>query len=332
MLLNVTLLIASFLVILGGCEFFSNGVEWTGKKMRWAEGVVGSVLAAVGTALPETLIPIIAILFHSDEAGHAVGIGAILGAPFMLSTLTLMIVGIAIFIASFYLKRRDNCLNIDVRAIKRDNYFFLIIFSIAIFTSFFKTHALKSVVAIFLFLSYFYYLYISFKQEGIVNDDVNPLYFARESISPRMKIILWQVICGLAGIVIGAHYFIIFVTKVAADLKISPLILSMIITPIVTELPEKMNSVLWVLKGKDTLALGNITGALVFQGCIPVAFGMFFTPWKIEGITLMSSAMALISSLIFYILLGTKKKVSSFHMMFLGLFYILFIIYLVINF
>ena len=328
MFLDIVFLITSLLVILGGCELFSNGIEWTGKKMQWAEGVVGSVLAAVGTALPETLIPIIAILFHSDEAGYEVGIGAIAGAPFMLSTLTLMLVGITLFIRSYILKKRDNYLNIDVDAIKRDNHFFLIVYSIAIFTSFFKIHALKSVAAIFLFLSYFYYLYISFKQEGIVNDDVSPLYFARKSIAPRMKIILWQVLCGLGGIVIGANYFIVFVTDVAEGFKISPLIFSILITPIATELPEKINSILWVSRGKDTLAIGNITGALVFQGCIPVAFGMFFTPWIIEKATLMSAGMAILSSLVFYFMLRSKKGINSFQMIFLGLFYLFFILYL----
>jgi len=49
-----------------------------GKKLDLSEGAVGSVLAAVGTALPETLIPIIAIVFAGDAAGHEIGIGAIL--------------------------------------------------------------------------------------------------------------------------------------------------------------------------------------------------------------------------------------------------------------
>jgi len=78
-------------VILFGAELFTNGIEWFGKKLELAEGAVGSVLAAAGTALPETMIPIIAILFSGGEAANAVGIGAILGAPFMLSTLAMFV-------------------------------------------------------------------------------------------------------------------------------------------------------------------------------------------------------------------------------------------------
>ncbi|MBN1630980.1 MAG: sodium:calcium antiporter, partial [Thermoleophilia bacterium] len=101
----VFLLIVAFVVILAGCELFVNGVEWFGRKLNLGEGAVGSVLAAVGTALPETVIPLIAILFAGGggeeggpDAGHEIGIGAILGAPFMLSTLAIFVCGISVVI------------------------------------------------------------------------------------------------------------------------------------------------------------------------------------------------------------------------------------------
>ena len=72
------LLVISLFVILAGAELFTNGVEWVGEGFGLSEGAVGSVLAAVGTALPETMIPIIAIAFGSGESSEAVGVGAIL--------------------------------------------------------------------------------------------------------------------------------------------------------------------------------------------------------------------------------------------------------------
>src|SRR3954469_21538161 len=96
MLLDVLILLVALLVILFGAELFTNGIEWFGRKLGLAEGAVGSVLAAVGTALPETLIPIIAILFASGASSHEVGVGAILGAPFMLATLAMFVTGIAV--------------------------------------------------------------------------------------------------------------------------------------------------------------------------------------------------------------------------------------------
>ena len=56
------LLILSFAVILTGALLFTNAIEWLGHKLNLGEGAVGSILAAVGTAMPETLIPIVAII------------------------------------------------------------------------------------------------------------------------------------------------------------------------------------------------------------------------------------------------------------------------------
>ena len=95
--MDILVLAIAFLVILLGAELFTNGIEWFGRKLELAEGAVGSVLAAVGTALPETMIPIIAILFGGGgDASHAVGVGAILGAPFMLSTLAMFVTGVGV--------------------------------------------------------------------------------------------------------------------------------------------------------------------------------------------------------------------------------------------
>ena len=67
-MVDVGILAVAFVVILAGAELFTNGIEWFGRKLGLAEGAVGSVLAAVGTALPETMIPIVAIVFTSGAS------------------------------------------------------------------------------------------------------------------------------------------------------------------------------------------------------------------------------------------------------------------------
>ena len=104
--MDILILVIAFLVILLGAELFTNGIEWFGHRLNLAEGAVGSVLAAVATAMPETLIPVIAILGPvlsgaDPEASHAIGVGAILGAPFMLSTLAMFVTGVAVILLAF---------------------------------------------------------------------------------------------------------------------------------------------------------------------------------------------------------------------------------------
>src|SRR3954463_13814883 len=117
---DLVLLVGAFFVILMGAELFTNGIEWFGRKLQLAEGAVGSVLAAVGTALPETMIPIIAILSGSgSQASHGIGVGAILGAPFMLATLAMFVTGAAVLVVARGRGTRDRML-VDTRVLAHD--------------------------------------------------------------------------------------------------------------------------------------------------------------------------------------------------------------------
>jgi len=96
------MLVVGLVLILIGCDVFTNSIEWLGKKLNLNEGLLGSIFAAVGTALPETLIPIVAVILgatSSTGTTHAndVGLGAIIGAPFMLATVAMFVTGVAVF-------------------------------------------------------------------------------------------------------------------------------------------------------------------------------------------------------------------------------------------
>ena len=117
------LLAISFAIILAGALVFTNAVEWLGHRLDLGEGATGSVLAAVGTAMPETLIPIVAIIGGS-EGSEDVAVGAIIGAPFLLATLAMALVGTSAFI---FHRRREQGLELkaDIETLDRDLVFFL---------------------------------------------------------------------------------------------------------------------------------------------------------------------------------------------------------------
>src|SRR5258706_10204079 len=129
--MDILILVFAFVVILLGAELFTNGIEWFGRKLELAEGAVGSVLAAIGTALPETMIPVIAILFSGSASSHEVGVGAILGAPLMLSTLGMFVTGIAIL---WVARRRTtgDVLQVDTTVLNHDVRYFGIAYAVAI--------------------------------------------------------------------------------------------------------------------------------------------------------------------------------------------------------
>ena len=128
--MEVVLLLASFAVILAGAQFFTNAVEWVGHRLEMGEGAVGSLIAAVGTAMPETLIPVIAILGGSEGA-EDVAIGAIIGAPFLLATIAMMLVGL---FAVMFRERRKQGVELDAHkpTLERDLVFFMVFFALGV--------------------------------------------------------------------------------------------------------------------------------------------------------------------------------------------------------
>ena len=69
-----------------------------------------------------------------------------------------------------------------------------------------------------------------------------------------------------------------------------------------------MNSFFWVREGKDSLALGNITGAMVFQSTIPVGIGLAFTDWELSGNAAVSVALGLAGGLIAFWALRLRDR------------------------
>ena len=119
-----------------GAELFTNGIEWFGRKLGLAEGAVGSVLAAVGTALPETMIPIIAILFGGGARRRdEIGVGAILGAPFMLATLAMFVTGVGV-LSCAPAPRDGDVMPVDTRVLAHDMRYFAIAYGMAIGAAF----------------------------------------------------------------------------------------------------------------------------------------------------------------------------------------------------
>jgi cation:H+ antiporter len=332
LLVDVLILIAAFVVILAGAELFTNGIEWLGERLGLSEGMVGSVLAAVGTALPETMIPIIAIIFVGTAASEEVGIGAILGAPFMLSTAAMFVTGVAV-LAYARGGRRKRHLTINQVVVARDLTFFLAmyVFAILLGLPFFEKPPWLPIVAGFALVGA-YILYV--KQTASdprteSHEGKSPLYFQRKLDSPKTRAILLQVFVALAAIVFGANLFVDQIGNFATLLGVPPLVLSLIIAPLATELPEKFNSVIWIRQRKDTLAMGNISGAMVFQSCIPVAVGLWFTPWVLNEFAIASAVVAILAGVLLQVFLRSGGSISGRELTSLGFFYAAFIVYVV---
>jgi len=338
--MDALILGVSLVVILVGAELFTNGVEWFGKHFNLAEGAVGSVLAAVGTALPETMIPLIAIVFAGGTVGAEIGIGAILGAPFMLATLAMFVTGVAIFV---FRRRRATGMRarVDLGLVARDARAFLATYAVAIGAAFLPAdlRPFSWVVAIGLVLLYVRYVrsHLGEERDGEL-EDPEPLRLRRLSPTarrepawpPHIAVVVFQVFVALVCIVLGAAFFVGAVERVAGAFGIDGTLLALVIAPIATELPEKFNSVIWVRQGKDNLALGNITGAMVFQSAIPPSVALVFAPgaWAIgEGtlVAFISAGIAAASFTVIVLPALRKGRLTGLGLLAGGGFYVLYL-------
>lgn len=292
--MNVFLeLFIMLIVILIAAEVFTNALEHLGEKLGISEGVTGSLFAAIGTALPETSVPLLALLAGTSNAhtNEEIGVGAILGAPLMLATLSISLLAFAV------LKRRgvQGHFQPEKTGLIRDLNFFIAAFTFAGIAMFIPHEAkvVRYALGFGMVLIYFVYVMLTLRaskalvEEGHATEADNPMFICRIGLPNNIFVVILQLLLGLALLIAGAKGFISGVEEASTILGISPLLLSLLIIPIATELPEKVNSILWIRREKDTLAFGNITGALVFQGTLLPAIGIMLTPWaaRIEVLT-----------------------------------------------
>lgn len=342
----------ALVVILGAAVLFTNAVEILGGRLKLGQGAVGSVLAAMGTALPETMIPMVAILaaVFSGEGGEAageIGIGAILGAPFLLATLAVFVTGAAAFV---YRKRREQGMKIrcreasvgdefpwckapgkdvivDQKTIARDVGFFLVFFTLATSAGIVVLPlGMRIVLATLLVAAYAYYVWRTLHSGGALEEVPEGLTLWRFRSLPPTWAVVAQALLALTLIVVGAEVFVQAVGHTAETIGLPAGLVALILAPLATELPEKINSVLWVREGKDTLALGNITGAMVFQSTVPVTFGILFTSWKLGPLGFFSAVPALVSGGFIYVMLKRDAALHSWHLMVGGVFYLAFLV------
>ncbi|MGH2595109.1 MAG: sodium:calcium antiporter [Actinomycetota bacterium] len=330
------LLVASLVIILGGAELFTNGVEWVGKGFGLSEGAVGSVLAAIGTALPETLLPIVAIM-SGHVGGDDIGIGAILGAPFMLTTLAMFALGVTVVVVSRKGKRSAT-LEHDPGVFVQDLRYFLVMYSLALFAGLIHVKAFSVFLAIGLVVAYGFYVRRHFASPGEdklaaeAAGEVKRLYIRRllHGEGSPIGFSLAQTILGLGVIVGGAQIFVHAIDDLATRLNVSHLVFALLVAPIATELPEALNSsVIWARRGKDVLALGNITGAMVFQATFPVTIGLLFTPWRLDQTAGVAAAIALVAAGVLYLTASLKGRLRGRLLLVQGVFYVGYVAYVV---
>lgn len=297
----VVLLLGSAVTIYLACEIFVNGVEWVGRRLAVGEQATGSILAAFGTALPESAVTFVAVVFGGTAAQKQIGVGAALGGPLVLSTIAYATVGFVLICCRARLPRTETTRG-DFKALSRDQGWFLAIFAGKIALGL-VAFAWKPWLGALFLAAYGAYFWKEMRGEGAAEgEDLEPLKLTPGAAEPKTWAALLQTGVALALIFAASHVFVGQLGMLGPVLGIKPQLLALLLSPIATELPETLNAVIWVRQGKHRLALANISGSMMIQATVPTAFGLFFTPWVLDpsllvaaGVTALAVAAMLIA-------------------------------------
>lgn len=299
-MIHYVLLLVCAVAIYLSCEWFVNAVEWLGLRLNVGKMAVGTILAAFGTALPESVVTLVAVTTGSTEKAKDIGVGAAMGGPLALSTIAYGVTG-----AMLLLKRRRERAEVlartgvpdsmpagealgdaqDMRRLAKDQKWFLPIFVVKVALGL-VAFAWKPVLGLLFFAAYGVYFWREIRDGGDGDEDgeeLEPLKLQRTAASPATWAVVAQTVATLLVIFFASQLFVRQLDAIGPMLGLPTAVTALLLSPVATELPEVMNAIIWVRQGKTKLALANISGAMMIQATVPSGLGLLFTTWKFDG-------------------------------------------------
>ena len=359
-MVHVLLLAGCAVVIYLACEWFVNAVEWLGVRLKVGPVAVGTILAAAGTALPESVVTLVAVLFGSKEHGADVGVGAALGGPLVVGTISY---GVAGFMLLARRRRGGAALPADAAAVgvpdlrlggprgaeppvrpdadeldgtdtarlARDQVWFLVIFAVKVALGL-VAFALKPWLGVLFLLAYAAYFRreVAGGGEHASADDLEPLRLQRSRAVPSTTAVVAQTLLTLVVVFLASQLFVTQLEWAGPALGLPPVVVALLLAPVATELPETMNAIIWVRQGKAELALANISGSMMIQATVPSAIGLFFTPWLFST-PLVLAGVATLAAVAYLLAVLRAGRLTPGRLAAASLFYVGFAVALVIH-
>jgi cation:H+ antiporter len=311
--LHVILLIASAAAIYFACELFVNAVEHLGKLLRMGTLAIGTVLAAIGTALPESVVTGVAVTGGDTKD---VGVGAALGGPLALATLAYAVVGVVLLVRRVALPR------LDAGRLGRDQGAFLGIFATLLALGLVSFTGKRWLGLVF-FALYAAYVFVELRSDDEVHaDELEPLRLGGSS-EPGMMPVIVQSAATLVVVFIASQVFVDQLAWVGPQLGLSGGVTALLLAPVATELPEVLNAVIWVRQGKVQLAMSNISGSMMVQATVPSGLGLLFTSWHLDA-PLRLSAIITFAAIAFQLVLLVSGRLTTRTLTVSGAFYLAF--------
>jgi cation:H+ antiporter len=302
---HVLLLIGCAAAIYLACEWFVNAIEWLGVELGVGTMAVGTVLAAIGTALPESVVTFVAVLSGSAQSGKALGVGAALGGPLVLATLAYAVVGALLLLRHRPSSELDG---VDRKGLVRDQTWFIVIAGAALVLGLVAFPGKAAFGVVFL-AGYALYVWreLGGDEPAHSPDDLEALRLWRREARPPMWVVVVQTLGSLVVVVLASQLFVGQLEWAGPELGLPPAAVALLLAPVATELPEVLNAVIWARQGKVHLAIANISGSMMVQATVPAGIGLLLTPWRFDDVLATASVATLAAVLYLRTLAATDR-------------------------
>jgi cation:H+ antiporter len=295
------------------CEWFVNAIEWLGPRLRLGPLAVGTLLAAFGTAMPESAVTLAAAVVGKSPD---IAVGAAMGGPLALATVAYAVTGWMLF-------RRRSENSVDTRKLARDQAWFLVIFAAKLGLGL-VAFAIKPWLGLLMFAAYAVYFIVELRQPGTGEvGEQAPLLLQRKRSRPATWAIAVQALGTLAIILVASQLFVQQLGYAAGVIGLPAEVTALLLSPIATELPEIMNAIIWVRAGKARLALANISGEMMIQATVPSGIGLLFTPWLLSP-PLVIAGLVTMAAIGYLLVVLRRGRLSPVTLSVAGVFYLAF--------
>jgi cation:H+ antiporter len=283
---------------------------------------IGTVLAAIGTALPESVVTLVAVTMGHSPASKDIGVGAAMGGPLVLATIAYGVTGWMLIRRRRSLAQRtpegsrgeihDPLTDTDLSRLPSDQTWFLSIFIVKVSLGL-VAFALKPWCGLLFFAAYGVYFFREMRADAQTHSsaDLEPLKLQPRRATPSGWAVIVQSIATLVIIFGASQLFVAQLEWAGPALGLSAAVTALLLSPIATELPEVMNAIIWVRQGKTSLALANISGAMMIQATVPSGLGLLFTPWHFDRPLMLSGVITITGILYLLWLLKTQRFTSA---------------------
>lgn len=302
MINNLFIFIIAVLLVIKGATMATKYATLLAESYRLSKYLVGFIVVAVISILPETLISLNAAL----KGMPSFGLGTLFGSN--IADLTLLF-AIIILVAGRSLK-------VESKILKKNLVypFILLVPLILGLDGHFSRIEGATLIAIGII---FYYLALRDNIDG-------SLPFRNHEGRYRNFL---KLLASMALLLIGAHFTVSSATAIAEYLRVSPVLIGMLVVGLGTTMPELFFSIKCAKNRDDSLAIGDLLGTVLADATIVVGILALVAPFDFpKKIIYITGLFMLSAAFLLFFFMRSGRQISKKEAFLLFIFWISFAI------